>query len=329
MSLSLALHPDRCAPGRKVIKGMLLALLTLAVTGCPQRSPERILPSNLRAPEGAPAVLAVYEPWFGQPDHLNVGYSSHDPAVIAKQIRQAQNLGISGFVVDWYGSGKTFIDQTYSLLQQTASQQNFHTALMYDESADSDDPTSTAIAALDYAYDHYIGPDSSSQQAYLTYDGRPVIFVWPRNKQTDWKQIREHLSSWKQPPLLIYEDSNSPYASQFDGFYAWAKPGKAGWAADGSNWGEQYLDSFYRKMKTQYPDKIAVGAAWPGFNDSHAAWSLNRRMDPRCGQTFEDSLRLYRRYYSSSNPLPFLLIVTWNDYEEGTAIERGLQKCNG
>jgi hypothetical protein len=50
-------------------------------------------------------------------------------------------------------------------------------------------------------------------------------------------------------------------------------------------------------------------------------------MDTRCGRTFEDSLRVFRRYYSDRNPLPFLLIETWNDYEEGTAIERGLDTC--
>ena len=47
-------------------------------------------------------------------------------------------------------------------------------------------------------------------------------------------------------------------------------------------------------------------------------------MDARCGKTFADSLRLFRRYYDRERPLPFLMIVTWNDYEEGTAIERGL-----
>jgi hypothetical protein len=26
--------------------------------------------------------------------------------------------------------------------------------------------------------------------------------------------------------------------------------------------------------------------------------------------------------------MPFLLIATWNDYEEGTAIERGIAKCD-
>ncbi len=130
---------------------------------------------------------------------------------------------------------------------------------------------------------------------------------------------------WDPPPLLIYEDRSTPYASVFDGFYAWVNPGKKGFASDGSNWGEDYLRGFYQRMQSKYPDKIAVGAAWAGFDDSKASWSLNRHMSQRCGRNF-------RRHPENltgdiGSPLPFLLIATWNDYEEGTAIERGLGKC--
>ena len=37
-------------------------------------------------------------------------------------------------------------------------------------------------------------------------------------------------------------------------------------------------------------------------------------------------MKLWRQY-SADRPMPFLLIATWNDYEEGTAIERGIAKC--
>jgi len=80
-------------------------------------------------------------------------------------------------------------------------------------------------------------------------------------------------------------------------------------------------------MQSKYPDKIAVGAAWAGFDDRKASWSLNRYMSQRCGETFQDTMKLRRDYYPANNPLPFLLIATWNDYEESTAIERGLEKC--
>jgi hypothetical protein len=71
-----------------------------------------------------------------------------------------------------------------------------------------------------------------------------------------------------------------------------------------------------------------VGAAWPGFDDSAAKWGLNRHMQSRCGQTLEDTLHLDNRYFDASNPLAFVMIETWNDYEEGTAIERlNFAKC--
>jgi hypothetical protein len=87
------------------------------------------------------------------------------------------------------------------------------------------------------------------------------------------------------------------------------------------------LRDFYTKMRSEYPDKIAVGAAWAGFDDSKASWGLGRHMSERCGETFADTMNMYKQYYSPEHPLPFLLIETWNDYEEGTAIERGLVKC--
>jgi hypothetical protein len=198
---------------------------------------------------------------------------------------------------------------------------------MYDEPDDIARSTEETIRDLQYAYQHYIGPEAPARKAYLTHDGRPLIFIFPKGGKTDWSKVREALSTWNPAPLLLYKDVNTRQAALFDGFYAWVHPGNGGWAKDGSNWGEQYLDSFYRNMTSKYSDKLAVGAAWPGFDDSRASWSRNRRMSPRCGKTFEESLRFFRRYYDDSRQLPFLMIVTWNDYEEGTAIERGLQQC--
>ncbi|MGI9100865.1 MAG: hypothetical protein ACR2IF_00340 [Terriglobales bacterium] len=304
-----------------------LIVLLLGAVGCHRADVHQALQTNLRPTEGGPMVLAAYQPWFGDKDHIDVGYSSHDHVVLARQIEQAQNLGIAAFVVDWYDRRKPFLDGTFALLQQTAAEKNFKVALMYDEPEDSSDYTQAAIAALDYAYGQYIGPKAPNRGAYLTYNGRPVVFLWPRSKQTDWKQVREHVQGWESNPLLIMEDGGMRYADVLDGFYAWVQPGDQGWTSDGSNWGEQYLESFYRKMKEKYPNKIAVGAAWPGFNDRQASWSSNRYMDRRCGKTFEDSLHVFRKFYANSDPLPFLMVVTWNDYEEGTAIERGVNNC--
>lgn len=310
-----------------------LAAVALGLSSCSKASyntHQTLKANRFQAPEGAPEMLAVYQPWFGTKEHIDVGYSSHDKVVLQKQVEEAKNLGISGFVVNWYGPRKEFMDRSYGLMQETAAQNDFKVAIQYDEAIDNPgQETEAVIVDLQYAYDRYISEQAgTSRRAYLRYDDKPVIFIFPKTHKTDWNRVRQVTQSWPEKPLLIFKDIPEPrYVNAFDGFYAWVQPGKQGWSPDGKNWGQEYLEGFYSKMRSQYPNKIAVGGAWPGFDDRRASWSLNRHMNARCGKTFEDSLRMFRRYFNDNNPLPFLLIQTWNDYEEGTDIERGYSKC--
>ncbi|MGA2743909.1 MAG: hypothetical protein ABSE44_04360 [Candidatus Sulfotelmatobacter sp.] len=312
-------------------------LLALAIacfmvgSGCTTPGVNRAWQQNLQAPDSWPKMLAVYMPWFGDHVHMDVGYSSNDPAVLRQQIQQARHTGISAFVVDWYGATLPFSDHNFALLQQAADESHFQVALLYNEAEDDDgQATDEAIAALDKAYKAYIGPEAPHRNAYLTDNGHPMIFIFPKHGRVDWNRVAEHCQAWEAPPFLFYKDTPpAQFAAAFAGSYAWVQPGQKGWTPDGSNWGEQYLDDFYRDMRNKHPDKIAVGAAWPGFDDSAAKWGLNRHMQSRCGQTLEDTLRLDGRYFDAAHPLPFVMIETWNDYEEGTAIERlNFAKCS-
>jgi hypothetical protein len=307
----------------KSLLALTMALFVMA-SGCTTPGVHHALPQNAQAPGVFPKLLAVYMPWFGDHTHMDVGYSSQDPAVLRKQIEQARHMGISAFVVDWYGVSNLYSDHNFALLQQAASESHFQVALLYNEAEDEDaQATDAEIASLDKAYKNYIGPSAKYRGSYLAYNGHPVIFIFPKSGHVDWNHVREHCSSWESPPLLIYKDQPpAQYAADFAGSYAWVQPGTGGWAADGNNWGESYLENFYKTMQNQHPEKIAVGGAWPGFDDSAAKWGLNRHMQSACGKTLDETLNFYQRYYDSAKPLPFLLIETWNDYEEGTAIER-------
>jgi hypothetical protein len=252
--------------------------------------------------------------------------------VLRQQIARAKELNISGFVVNWYGPRKEFEDQAFALMQQAANAgPGFKVAAQYDEAVDHPGyDTDAVIVDLQYLYDRYISPQAGeARNAYLRYNGRPVIFIFPKDSNTDWNRIRQVTRSWPDPPLLIYKDMNDKYPEAFDGYYAWVQPGKDGWARDGSNYGEDYLNYFYRNMQEHHRDKLAVGAVWPGFDDSKASWSRNRHIAYRCGKTFEDVLRVFRKYYGSENAAPYLLVETWNDYEEGTDIERSIGHCGG
>jgi hypothetical protein len=137
------------------------------------------------------------------------------------------------------------------------------------------------------------------------------------------------VNQWENPPLLIYKDKSPDQNSfDFDGYYAWVRPGPRGWQGNGSEWGETYLRNFYQRMRGLGRNKIVVGGVWPGFDDSKASWSLHRYMDRRCGRTFEDTLRIFRENADGSLNMPFVMIATWNDYEEGTQIENGASRCD-
>jgi len=285
------------------------------------------MPLKFKAVGTTPQVVALYEPWFGHPNHINVGYSSHDPAEVKSQIRKAKTMGISAFVVDWYGDRDQFNDQSYALVQSEAEKENFQVAMLYDETDQDDGATDEALADFTMFHDTYL-TRAAGHQAYLTYEGRPVIFIFPKGKHTDWDRVRTLVNKWSVPPLLIYENLPGEHADAFDGFYAWVQPGEKGWAPDGSNWGEEYLSNFYETMHSKYADKIIVGGEWASFDDSKASWGLNRHISARCGQTFTDTSNLWHKYFPPDDLLPFVMVETWNDHEEGTAVEDGIPSCN-
>ncbi len=276
-----------------------------------------------------PEVLALYEAWFGQPNHISVGYSSDDPEVIKRQIGKAKGMGISAFVLDWYGNRDLVVDKSYARMQALAAKHKFHLAMMYEETDPEVGATDLVISDFNKFHDTYLAADAPGREAYLSYEGRPVIFIFPRVSHTDWDKVRAAVNKWNPAPLLIDENLPAQYAADFDGFYPWINPGPKGWAADGGNWGDAYLTNFYETMTTKYPQKIIVGGAWPGFDDSKASWGLNRHMAARCGQTFWDTFGFWRKFVVADQAIPFVMVETWNDYEEGSAVEAGIPSCSG
>jgi len=307
---------------------MLAVFLIIVLHGCSETGAPQTSRLKFRAVGNSPEVIAVYEAWFGHPQHTSVGYDSRDPSVIKSQIRHAKSMGISAFVVDWYGAREPFIDQSYATMQKIAAKSKFRVAMMYDETDREVGATDEAIADFAMFHDAYLAPNSPGREAYLTYQGHPVIFIFPKGQHTDWNKVRASVSSWNPAPLLINEGPPGADVKPFDGFYAWIDAGSKSWMPDGSNWGEQPLSSFYETMRDKYPDKIIVGGAWAEFNDDKASWGLNRHIAARCGQTYKDTFNFWRRVFPADDPIPFIMVATWNDYEEGSAIERGIPSCS-
>src|SRR5438105_5250994 len=190
-----------------LIPMIVAAIVFVLSSGCSTNRTDvrRSLDQTVRGADSSPKVIADYQPWFGDKQHINVGYSTQDPNVLRKQIQEAKDMGIYAFAVDWYGERQPFLDRSYALLQQVASESKFHVVLMYDETEeDNGRATDDALAAMEKAYRSYIGPNAPGRDAYVVYEGRPVIFVFPTRGNTDWDRVREAVNAWEQPPLLIF-----------------------------------------------------------------------------------------------------------------------------
>jgi hypothetical protein len=84
--------------------------------------------------------------------------------------------------------------------------------------------------------------------------------------------------------------------------------------------GDAYFNKFHKAMRDA-GGKFAVGSVYKGFDDRLASWSKHKIIPQECGRTL---LTAGKRVPGSAN---MAQVVTWNDYEEGTAVEPGVDNC--
>jgi hypothetical protein len=274
---------------------------------------------TLLYPGSTTKVLAQMLLWFGQSNHMNVGYSSNDPAQVKRQVEDMISRGIDGVILDWYGPNN-FVDQAAQLVMHEAEKHpGFSFAIMIDAGAigqyqcDGCSPQQVLESLLRYVEKNYF-PSS----AYLNIGGQPIVtnFNIDYAYSVDWQQAN---ASLKTPPRFLFQDNNGFTHSMSDGSYSWVMP----WASD---FGLGYLASFYG-TGLAFSEKETMGATYKGFNDKLASWGSNRYMDQQCGQTWLKTFSQVNSLYHQGKQLPYLQLVTWNDYEEGTEIESGIDSC--
>jgi len=267
---------------------------------------------------GATTKIYVHlMPWFGSGHHMNVGYSSNDPVQVHKQILDMISRGIAGVMIDWYGPG-SFSDQVTKLVMAEAeSHPGFSFAIVIDKGA-LKGLCSTCSAQDELARQlQYIAATYFASPAYMRWNGRPVVanFDLDRHYTIDWSALALVVPG---NPAYLFQNSS--------GFSHVLSSGSYSWVGRQSDFGVAYLGSFYG-TSLQYPTKEAIGSAYKGFNDTLASWSLDRVLSQQCGQTWLTTFSVINHLYSPDRQLNAIQLVTWNDYEEGTEIESGIDNC--
>jgi hypothetical protein len=257
--------------------------------------------------------------WFGESNHMNVGYDSNNATQVHNQIEDMISRGIDGVIIDWYGPNNSIDQATQLVMAEAEKHPGFTFAIMVDQGAIEWDscsgctPQQALINQLQYIEQTYF-----PSPAYMTQGGQPVItnFNIDLSYTIDWDAVNAALSTH---PAFLFQNNNGFTHVLSDGSYSWVMPTT-------TDYGMSYLTSFY-DAGLGYASEQTVGAGYKGFNDTLASWGSDRIMQQQCGQTWLQTFADANAIYSSGKQLPYFQLVTWNDYEEGTEIESGIDDC--
>jgi hypothetical protein len=274
---------------------------------------------SLLYPGATTKIYAHLLLWFGGSNHMNVGYNSDDASQVHNQIVDMISRGIDGVIIDWYGPGNSIDDATQLVMAEAEKHPGFTFAIMIDQGAIEWDscsgcnPQQALIEQLQYIERTYF-----PSPAYMTIQGQPVVtnFNIDLSFSVDWNAANAALSSH---PAFLFQNNNGFAHTLSDGSYSWVMPTT-------TDYGMSYLNNFYQ-TGVAYPGEQTIGATYKGFNDTLASWGSDRIMPQQCGQTWLQTFTEINDLYNSGKQLPYLQLVTWNDYEEATEIESGIDDC--
>ncbi len=268
-------------------------------------------------------------PWFGFGDHMAIGYASNDPVQVQRQVNDMISRSLDGAIIDWFGQGKfnpkfVFYNQaTQDWKNEVQLHTNFQFAIMDDAGSLKTcaatlgcDVTQTLIDDLTYAYNNY-----ETSPSYLHFNNQPVVYFFGHEAYTiDWTRVR---TSVPGNPLFIFRNTGGFGYAESNGAFSWVAPETVSVT---DPMALVYVDNFDKAVLT-HTTAYTTESGYKGFNDTLAAWTSNRIMSQQCGQTWLKSMSESSKFFSATKQMPSMQLVTWNDYEEATELESGIDNC--
>jgi hypothetical protein len=263
-------------------------------------------------------VLAFFFPWFG-PNVWNQSqmsdfpiqpYSSDQPDVMDRQIREAQNAGIDGFISTWTGQDQEVARNLPTLLQ-VAAKDNFKISVYFE--IDNIKQHGDVEAQLKSVIDTY-----SDHPAFLHWNGQPVFFFWRPDAYGDehaWGQLRMRLDP-QHKQIWSVDSGSGASLDVFDGLHVFSS-GK--WNA---NTDVASVDASFRRTIDDYNKAHIAHRLWaagviPGWDESRDPGHPDKKVIPRQdGAVYEAGWCAA----IASNP-EWITITSYNEWFEGSQIE--------
>ena len=280
-------------------------------------------------------VLAFYYMWYHRSDwcscHMSdlptTQYDSSNDTIIAQQLNEASNAGITGFISSWWGPGDNTDSNFVKLLAHanTLEQQtsfHFASSLYFESDAPRLQGSGNILNGLRYILSHY-----ANNAHFFHWHGKPVLFFWNPlgNGRTlsEWASIRSQVDPHHNM-IWSAEGVNMNLLSVFDGIHLFS----------GGYWGIQHgnmpqVDQGFRNQINAYnrqyhTQKIWAAGVLPGYDDTRVPGRKGTFIVPR------NNGATYRTSWSAamgSSP-DWITISTFNEWFEGAMIEPSVHYGN-
>ena len=280
-------------------------------------------------------VLAFYYPWYGTPEvygkwrhygkidfekkdiegwshfPLYGVYDSRDPKLIERHFSEMKNSGIDGIVVSWWGIGG-YEDSAVPLLLEKARDYGLKVSLYYEE-VKGEDVYASMLKDFRYIRDKY-----GSDPAFLKVSGKPVLFVYSRVMGSVSHLVV--MKAAQEAGLFLVVDDLSPFSALlFDGIHTYGAPAVFFGSRSLSEIKKRAY-AYAREVVDTAGPSLAVMSITPGYDDHEVPGRTTPYLDRYNGKLYEYQWKAALKY----NP-DWVVILTWNEWHEGTEIEPSVE----
>jgi len=277
---------------------------------------------------GRRQIASVYYPMIG-------AYDSTDKDVLGYHIDIAKAMGIDVFQINYYADLNKDYLKTTELLVKLAEEKKFKISFLYEPKIHlqnwiKHENRQQKLEAVAEDIINIIKRYGDSE-AFLKYRGRHVIAVfgvaWSSLQAKDWEVIADLIGTSGYNPLLIGDNASSSDIKRtdvFEGMFHWEL--YTANLRDADELKTYEFCSTINKYSLQWVnssggERFPVGIVFPGFNDSRVwGWDLGRqRVIGNTGKEFYT--QSWDVILENKGQYDWLLIATFNDWNEGTIIE--------
>lgn len=261
---------------------------------------------DIMGANGKRQIASHYYPLIGP-------YASSDADVLEYHFLLMKYAGIDGILIDWYGTRNLhdypLIKRNTEAIVDVLKKVGLKYAIVYEDQTLRDEFETDAQRINQAKADmRYLESNLFNDEHYLRIDDKPLLLTFgPQaiNTPANWNNVFTTMVS-KPVFFTLYNHShlaNNTTYQNAAGEYIW-------------------VDA--TPMETKYARKADVGqligGAYPGFNDYYKEGGWGNQVladiDHENGALLDHLLQL-----ASDEEVPYLQLITWNDFGEGTMIE--------